>query len=234
VVTFVTYVLRRQFLLLITILIINKGRHEKLLSRHLRSATTQATRFAPRLKRLIAGVFDYETQRHRICTDEQGKHILEIGCGRGVGVEILFGLRAEHVTAFDLDARMIARAQRRLTRYINRVSLFTGDVEAIDAPDASFEAVVDYGILHHVPDWRKAINEVARVLRPGGTFHFEEPFEALLNMTISQYSLDHPESARFSASEFQEALETAGLRITYWRQFGSIFGLGYAERVSSI
>lgn len=162
-----------------------------------------------------------------------GKHVLEIGCGRGVGVEILFGLGAEHVTAFDLDPRMIELAQRRLARRTNHISLSTGDVEAIDAQDASFNAIVDYGILHHVPDWRKAISEVARVLKPGGIFHFEEPFDAMLNMAIIGSKLDHPQAARFSASEFRKALEAAGMRIIHWQQIGQVFGLGYAERTSA-
>ncbi len=160
-----------------------------------------------------------------------GLRVLEIGCGRGVGVEILFGLGAAHVTAFDLDPRMIERAQKRLARYVDRVCLSVGDAEAIEAPDASFDAVVDYGILHHVPDWRKAIGEVARVLRPGGTFHFEEPFDDMLNMSLIGSKLDHPASGHFSAAEFRRVLEAAGMCIDGWRQYGQVFVMGYAERV---
>ncbi len=149
-----------------------------------------------------------------------GKRVLEIGCGRGVGVEILFRLGAAHVTAFDLDPRMIERAQKRLARHSDRVNLSVGDVEAIAAPDAAFDAVVDYGILHHVPDWRKGIGEVARVLKSGGTFHFEEPLSAMLEGLLIASKLDHPQSARFSASEFRGALEAAGLRIIHWQQIG--------------
>lgn len=159
-----------------------------------------------------------------------GKRVLEIGCGRGVGVEILLRLGAAHVTAFDLDPRMIERAQKRLARRIDRVCLSVGDVEAIDAPDAAFDAVADYGILHHVPDWRKAIGEVARVLKPSGTFHFEEPLEALLDDPHIAGKLDHPKSARFSSTEFRGALEAAGLGVIHWQQIGKVFVLGYAER----
>src|SRR5512136_2364226 len=144
-----------------------------------------------------------------------GKRVLEIGCGRGVGVEILLRLGAAQVTAFDLDPRMIERAQKRLARHADRVCLSVGDVETIDAPDASFDAVADYGILHHVPDWRKAIGEVARVLKPSGTFHFEEPLGALLDDPHIAGKLDHPKSARFSADEFRGTLEAAGMRIAH-------------------
>ena len=82
-----------------------------------------------------------------------GVRILEIGCGRGVGIEILLSLGAAQVVGFDLDPKMIALAQKRTARYGNRVQVFIGDAEKVDLPDASFEAVVDFGILHHVPDW---------------------------------------------------------------------------------
>lgn len=49
-----------------------------------------------------------------------------------------------------------------------------GDVSAIEHPDRSFDAVVDFGIVHQVPDWRQAVAEVARVLRPGGLLLVEE------------------------------------------------------------
>jgi len=61
-----------------------------------------------------------------------GGHALEIGCGRGVGVEIIleqFG--ADRVDGFDLDADMVVRAEDRLERFGDRVRLWTGD-PAID------------------------------------------------------------------------------------------------------
>ncbi|CAN5706531.1 hypothetical protein BH18ACI4_BH18ACI4_27360 [soil metagenome] len=59
---------------------------------------------------------------------------LEIGCGRGVGTEIIlkrFGAREVH--AFDIDPDMVERAQRRLRGYHpERLRLYVGDATAID------------------------------------------------------------------------------------------------------
>jgi len=53
---------------------------------------------------------------------QPGAKALEIGCGRGVGVELLLDVfGASAVDAFDLDPRMIALAQRRLSSRGNRV-----------------------------------------------------------------------------------------------------------------
>src|SRR5262245_27864331 len=105
-----------------------------------------------------------------------GSRVLEVGCGRGVGTEIIFErLGAREVVAFDLDPSMIDLARKRLATYPpERLTLSVGDVTKILAGDDSFDAVVDFGVLHRVPDWRAAVAEIRRVLRPGGRFYFLE------------------------------------------------------------
>ncbi|MHC1764565.1 MAG: methyltransferase domain-containing protein [Verrucomicrobiia bacterium] len=64
-----------------------------------------------------------------------GGRALEIGCGRGVGVEIILDVfGAATVDAFDLDPRMIAVARRRLARRGQKVRLWLDDAAAIGAP----------------------------------------------------------------------------------------------------
>lgn len=96
-----------------------------------------------------------------------GAHCLEIGCGRGVGTQIVldrFG--AAEVHAFDLDPDMVEQARARLGDD-PRVRLWVGDATAIDAPDGAYDAVFDFGIVHHVPSWRDALRE-ARGLEEQG------------------------------------------------------------------
>ena len=83
---------------------------------------------------------------------------LEIGCGRGVGAEIILDVfGAGHVDAFDLDPRMVALAEQRLGNRRDRVNLSVGDATAIKAADDSYDAVFDFGIIHHIPRWRDAV-----------------------------------------------------------------------------
>ncbi len=159
-----------------------------------------------------------------------GKRVLEIGCGRGVGIEILLSLGADHVTGFDLDPRMIALAQRRLAKYGNRVLAFVGNAEAIDAPDASFDAVVDYGVIHHIPNWQQALKEITRVLKPGGTFYFEDLLKGLISMWPAPVFFDHPQATQFYGREFRSELETAGLRVQKWRQLRDWAMIGQASK----
>ena len=131
-----------------------------------------------------------------------GGRALEIGCGRGVGVEIIIDrFRAATVVAFDMDPDMVQRARARLARYSDRVRLSVGDAGAIDQPGATFDAVFDFGAIHHVPDWRAAVGEVARVLKPGGRFYFEEVTRHALQRWSYRAFLDHPQDDRFSAED---------------------------------
>jgi len=141
-----------------------------------------------------------------------GGRALEIGCGRGVGIELIlrvFG--ADSVDAFDLDPRMVARARARLSGYGSRARLWVGDVTAISAPDATFDAVFDFGIIHHVPEWRRAVAEVHRVLKPGGRFYAEEVLRSFIVHPITRRVLEHPLHDRFDKRGFGRELEAGGL-----------------------
>ena len=78
-----------------------------------------------------------------------GLRALEIGCGRGIGAEIIlerFGAR--QVYGFDLDIEMVRQARRRLARRSQRsVHLGVADAAAIPALDESYDAVFDFGVL---------------------------------------------------------------------------------------
>jgi SAM-dependent methyltransferase len=114
----------------------------------------------------------------------EGGRVLEVGCGRGVGVQIILErFRAESVDAIDLDQKMIECARRRLAACgLAGVQLNVGDVTHIQAGDATYDAVFDFGAIHLEPQWPKAIAEVRRVLKPGGKFFFEWVTGSLLRL----------------------------------------------------
>jgi ubiquinone/menaquinone biosynthesis C-methylase UbiE len=148
--------------------------------------------------------------------DLRGQHVLEVGCERGVGVEILldrFG--ADQVTAFDIDPDMVDRARRRLgARAGAPVTLSEGDACEIHQPTASFDTAVEFGVIHHVPQWRVAIVEISRVLRPGGLFLFEDVPRHTLDTWLFRTFTVHPRDDRFEADEFADELARAGLEPT--------------------
>lgn len=165
----------------------------------------------------------------------EGQRVLEIGCGRGVGTEIIFErFGAREVHAFDLDPDMIERARKRLSAYPReRLKLFVGDAERIDAANASYDAVFDFGIIHHVPEWQRAVAEVARVLKPAGRFFFEEVTKQALDRWFYRTFLEHPIENRFTAAEFVHEVERQGIKVggnwAMWFFGDFIIGVGHRE-----
>ena len=166
----------------------------------------------------------------------EGSRVLEIGCGRGVGAEIIFErFGAREVHAFDLDPDMIDQAKARLAGYPpERLKLFVGDAAAIDAESQSYDAVFDFGIIHHVPSWRRAVSEVARVLRADGRFFFEEVNSHGLSRWSYRTVLDHPKADRFSGRQFVFELERQGIHVggNYVERFFGDFVFGVGCRIS--
>jgi ubiquinone/menaquinone biosynthesis C-methylase UbiE len=162
----------------------------------------------------------------------EGGLCLEIGCGRGVGVEIIFErFGAREIHAFDLDPDMIGRARRRLARFpAERLSVAVGSATEIDAEDGTYDAVFDFGILHHVPDWQRAVGEVARVLRPNGRFFFEEVTRRALERRSYRLLFEHPAENRFGPGDLAAELERCGVvleRPAVERVHGDfVFGVG--------
>src|SRR4051812_13819879 len=144
----------------------------------------------------------------------EGADVLEIGCGRGVGTRLILDVfGAAHVRAFDLDPDMVRRARERMADRPGQVDLEVGDAERIDAPDDRYDAVFEFGILHHVPNWRAAVAEVHRVLKPGGRFYFEEVTSRGLEGWSSRTFLEHPTDDRFGSFVFVSELERVGLEV---------------------
>lgn len=144
-----------------------------------------------------------------------GGAALVVGCGRGVDVEIAFTLfKASTVTAIDLDERQVGRARQRLGgRYGAALTLTVGDTSAMPFNDAAFDLVLDFGIIHHIPEWQKAVAEIARVLRPGGQFLFEEIPKSELDTLLYRTLTDHPRENRFNPPDFAHACAAAGLDV---------------------
>ena len=149
----------------------------------------------------------------RLGAQFQGARVLEVGCGRGVGAQLmLHELGAAHVTAIDLDPAQVGRARRRLAG-MGRADVALGDASDLDAPDGSVDVVVDSAVFHHVPVWQDAVREAVRVLRPGGQFVFSEVTAHALARPTYRALFEHPKDNRFTATQFRAELERCGLRL---------------------
>jgi phosphatidylethanolamine/phosphatidyl-N-methylethanolamine N-methyltransferase len=92
-----------------------------------------------------------------------GERVLLVGAGTGADLPLI--PREVSVLATDLTPAMLARARPRAHAGIE---LRVMDGQALDLPDASFDAVILHLILAVIPDPAACLREAARVLRPGG------------------------------------------------------------------
>lgn len=99
--------------------------------------------------------------------DTRGRKVLEIGVGLGADHQRFAEAGAE-LYGIDLTERAVEHTQRRLDTFGLSSSLAVGDAEHLDFPDNYFDVVYSWGVLHHSPDTPAAVNEVYRVLKPGG------------------------------------------------------------------
>ena len=101
--------------------------------------------------------------------------LLDIGCGSGLYFPLLAGM-AEHVIGIDTSEEMIKAAQRLVDKKeLDNVDARVANAEELPFPDRHFDAVLGFDVLHHIPDFKRAMAEVRRVLRPGGRFASIEP-----------------------------------------------------------
>ena len=102
-------------------------------------------------------------------SDGRGRSVLEIGVGRGSEQQLWAEQQPLRLCGVDLTERAIAFTSDRLALFSGLKSeLRRADAENLPFPDASFDIVYSWGVLHHTPDTQKAFAEAARVLRPGG------------------------------------------------------------------
>jgi ubiquinone/menaquinone biosynthesis C-methylase UbiE len=114
------------------------------------------------------GFFDrhlFGGSRAWVCSQAAGD-TLEVGIGTGLNLPF-YGQQAR-LTGIDFSPDMLALARQRAARLGREADLREADALALPFPDASFDTVVCTFTLCAVPDERKAVAEMTRVLRPGG------------------------------------------------------------------
>lgn len=98
-----------------------------------------------------------------------GKRVLEIGVGLGADHQ-RFAEAGAVLTGIDLTERAIAHVRHRFALLGLASDVRVGDAESLPFPDASFDLVYSWGVIHHSPDTARAARELLRVLKPGGEF----------------------------------------------------------------
>ena len=97
-----------------------------------------------------------------------GKDVLEAGCG--IATDGMQFVRAgARYTGMDFSPSALSLAQHRFGMAGKDVRLEQGSIAELPFPDESFDLVYSNGVIHHLPETQRVVDEFHRVLRPGGT-----------------------------------------------------------------
>jgi 2-polyprenyl-3-methyl-5-hydroxy-6-metoxy-1,4-benzoquinol methylase len=100
-------------------------------------------------------------------SDLRGKRVLEIGCGMGLHSELMARAGAE-VVAIDISETSVAASKLRFESKQLDIEVHNSDAVQLDFPAESFDFVWSWGVIHHSAYTGKIVQEISRVLRPGG------------------------------------------------------------------
>ena len=138
--------------------------------------------------------------------DLSGEVIIDAGCGSGYSSRLIMeAFSPSELIAFDIMPEQIAIAKRRY----QGISFKTGDLTRINIPAGKADAVFVFGILHHIPDWRKGLDKISTFLKQSGVLLVDEP------------------RSRFTWDEFEQGISESGFTILEKRNLLGLFFRSY-------
>jgi phosphatidylethanolamine/phosphatidyl-N-methylethanolamine N-methyltransferase len=132
------------------------------------TVTKTYARWAPVYDLVFGTLFERARNAAVVATNQVGGRILDVGVGTGICLPHY--APTTRVVGIDLSEPMLRKARQRVTEqglgHVERLEVM--DAERLLFPDATFDAVVAQYVVNTVPHPEVALDEFARVLRPGG------------------------------------------------------------------
>lgn len=153
--------------------------------------------------------------------------ILDYGCGRGETMKRLSSNNKVRIIGLDISTSNIKRAKRFGV-------VIRGSGDKLPFKGESFDAIIAYNVLHHMPNFRKALKEINRALKKGGLLLLSETVENNPFIKIGRFLYPYFEGvsvlSRFNLNELEESIKHSGFRtlfsFTDFFLWGLIYHLG--------
>ena len=134
--------------------------------------------------------------------------ILEVGCGNGFAASRITACGVKSYTGLDIMPEQLEIARERK---LDRARFVLGSADDLSAfPEQSFDAILDFCILHHVEGWRRFFDESRRVLRDGGSVYVADLSKTCIHIVDALLHWDHAEAALFTLKEFEQEANRRG------------------------
>lgn len=153
----------------------------------------------------IAGKIKYEHFHRYALAAEQvaGLRVLDIASGEGYGSAMLADAAAS-VDGVDISPEAVGAANVRYGRP-EKLKFHVGDAAAIPFGDATFDAVVSFETIEHIPSPKDLLREIKRVLKPGGFAMISTPNKSVYNRGLKEPN--HFHLCEMEMGEFTTLLE---------------------------
>jgi len=178
-------------------------------------------------ERLMLGRFSALTENEHLARYRfaarlvEGRRVADIACGTGYGTQMLAKAGATCALGMDISEDAIAFSQ--MNDGSPNASYVTADAQKLtDISDGMFDLVVSFETIEHLPDVEAYLNEMARILRPGGTFLVSTPDRRIAS--VLHVFLGHPQNPyhirEYTERELVELLSTRfEIRASYGQGF---------------
>jgi ubiquinone/menaquinone biosynthesis C-methylase UbiE len=147
------------------------------------------------------------------------KSVLDVGCGTGNFLFELFKRKKVALAGIDISEKMLNVAKKRLGK---EADLRNGDSERLPWKNNSFDIVTCTDSFHHYPNPKAVLNEMRRVLNPGGKVIIADPwapppFRQIANLFLIPLS-KNGDVRLYSKSEMKKLLEECGFTLISWEK----------------
>jgi ubiquinone/menaquinone biosynthesis C-methylase UbiE len=114
-----------------------------------------------------------------------GPNVIDLGCGTGDLVPF-YASKGVRYTGLDLSNRMIERATCNFVGkgFSNQIRFIAGDCENLPFQGGEFDTLSAIALIEYLPDPNKALNEISRVLKPGGYALLTVPHKSCINYKV--------------------------------------------------
>jgi len=141
--------------------------------------------------------------------------VLEIGCGNGIGTRLIHEyFKPSEFIATEYDEGLVEITQEKV-KDLN-VLVEQADATKFRFANNEFDAVVGLSVIHHIPNWEDALDELHRIIKPNGLLIIKElsidTFETFFGK-ISRRFVEHPYDDMFRKDEFIDYLKQKAFKL---------------------
>lgn len=140
------------------------------------------------------------------------QNVLEIGCGAGMLANYLSEKYQMKATGTDVDPEQIDLAVD-YHRENNRLTFLTMNATDLRFQDTEFDLVLSFMVMHHINDWKKAMEEINRVLKRGGIFIIKDlSFSPITSRLLGPFAGNY---GIYAFNEMTHSLEKMGFSLLF-------------------